>query len=210
VVLGIQVVSQQQKKQSEESGRDVSTSRDKISTVKEYTAAYAACMVNASGEVKRRLEKAESELREKGFSESELQSIQGSVKKSVRTDLSKTIKEAFLRKMLAKGKNLDAISASKNLNDALAMGEGTRGVASGSFDGLKGLAKEQLEAARSEAKDFVLEELELKLIEKILSGQTKELDDHIKDLVILAMKLGVDMSQFMVNWKKKKVDLGFR
>lgn len=199
-------IQSQQKKGSQESNENSVSAR--TSTAKDYAAAYASLIVNGSPDIRRKIDRTENELRERGFSDGEISEIQGSVKRSVRVDLSKSIKEAFLRKLLTKGKNLDAIMASKNLKDALTMGENAKGVASKSFDGLKGLADEELAAARSEAKDFVLEELEVKLMEKILSGQTKELDNHIRDLVGLAMKLGIDMNQFVLNWKKKKIDLG--
>lgn len=200
------IQSQQQKKNSDDSMSEQINS--KTSSVKDYAASYANLIVNGSPDIKRKIDRTESELREKGFSDSEISEIQGSVKRSVRTDLSKSIKDAFLRRLMTKGKNIDSIMAAKNLRDALTMGENTRGVASKSFDGMKGLAEDQLKDARSEAKDFVLESLEVKLMEKILSGQTKELDSHIKDLVGLAIKLGVDMPAFVINWKKKKIDLG--
>jgi hypothetical protein len=201
------VTQSQMRNDAGDTGKDTSTSRDKVSIAKEYTAVYASCVVNASPEIKRRLERSEDELRQRGFSESDISSIKSGVKKSIRTDLSKAVKDAFLKKLLIKGKNLDAIMAAKNVNDALGQAAGTS-VESAAFDGLKGLAKEQAEEARAEAKDFILEDLEIKLMEKILSGQTKELDSEIKNLVVLAMKLGIDMVSFMVKWKKKKVDLG--
>ncbi len=202
------VKTQQQKKNSEEAGKDLSASRETISIAKEYTAAYATCIVNASGEIKRKMERAEAELRQRGLSEKEIRSIQGSVKKSVRTDLSKAIKQAFLKKILTKGKSIETVIAAKNINDTLTLAASSKGAGSASFDGMRGLARMIAKEARAEAKGLVLERLELKLIEKILSGQTKELDNEVKSLVVLAIKLGVNMPQFITGWKKKKIDLG--
>jgi hypothetical protein len=202
----VQTHQQQNKKGQQESGKDLSTSRETISVVKEYTAAYANCVVNASGEMKRKMERSESELRKRGLSEKDIRRIKGGVKKSVRNDLAKVIKQAFLKKMLIKGKSMESVAAAKGINDALSLAGSSKGA--GSFDGMRGLAKEMAQQARAEAKGLILEKLEIQLMEKILSGQTKALEESIKSLVVLGMKLGVNMPLFIKKWKEKKIDLG--
>jgi|GEM_PF-1235761 len=202
------VTKDQPKKGAEKEGKDLSTSRETVSTVKEYTASYASVLINAGGEIKRKMERLEEELREKGMGEKDIKALKGKVKKSVSADLAKVIKESYLRSMLAKGRSIERVMASKNLNDALNIAEQSEGVTSSYEEGSKGLAKELAKQAKAEAKDFILEEIEVKLMEKILSGQTKELESELKHLVGLAFKLGVNMGQFMTRWKEKKVNLG--
>jgi len=201
-------IQKQQQNKNKKSGKDLSGSRETVSTVKEYVASYASSIVNAAGEVKRKMERLEDELRDKGLSDKEIKSIKGGVRKSVASDLSKMVKDAFLRKMLGGGKGIERVMASKNLNDALKLASSAEDSGPSHVGGFKGLASALFKEARSEAKDFVLEELEGKVMEKILRGQTRELDSQIKALIGLAVKLGVNMPAFMTRWKKKKMDLG--
>lgn len=201
-------VQNQQKKETEKSGKDPSSSGETVSVVKDYSAAYASLIVNAAPDLKKKLDKLEDELKDKGLKDSQIGSIKDGVKRSIRDDLAKSIKEAFIQQMLVKSKSVDDISASKRLHESLRSSVKNESVFGGAVDGLAGAQSGLLEEAQSEAKDFVLDELESKLLEKILGEQKKGLENELKSLTMLAVKLGVDMEKFLDNWREKKVHLG--
>jgi hypothetical protein len=204
----IRTVGRDREKETEKDGKDQSSSRKTLTAVKEYTATYAAAVVNSSNELRKKMGKLEDDMKENGISLKDIRAIQGRVNKSIANDLSRVVKDSFLRSILSKNKSIEGVMAQKNLSDALNLAAQNDSISSANEDGIKGYSRSLAKQARDEAKDFVLEEMEVKLMQKILSGDTKQLDNDIRTLVGIAIKVGVNMSQFVNQWKQKKIDLG--
>lgn len=180
--------------------------------VKEYSGAYAQYVVSGSGELKKKIDQLENQIRSKGIGEKELLSLKQSVATSVRTAVAAQIKEGLLKRMLSDSKSLDWVVHSREINNLLFNVENNPRLGRFNFGGhrgnLQGAVNEEAEKARGEIREFVAEGLERGMVAKHLGEGAAE--KEIRQLIKLGEKFGFDFGQFIASWEEKKVGLGFQ
>lgn len=199
---------QQQKNDSRQ--KSVLADREVQGAVREYASLYSQYTVSHSPEVRKKLEKLEAELKEKGVTARELNSIKTAASNSIRKELAQQVRDAFMKKILSPEKSVEMVVNEKSLNDILDFSLQT-GVHDD--ESLQELADHVLKDTASAIKDLAREKIEEKLIGKHISadegkkaGQKEE--GELKDLLKLAAKAGLDLNEFTQNWQVKKFDLG--
>ncbi|MCX5750146.1 MAG: hypothetical protein NT099_00490 [Candidatus Saganbacteria bacterium] len=206
---------QQNKQKQEQEGQSLAADKETAALAKDYTATYAQYVVNGATELKRKLEDLELKLTEKGVSPKNILSFQLGVKTSMRREIAKQLRDAYLDKFLTPEKTMDQIMRTRNVDSLLDFVHVNERLGSWYFGGynnsLQGTSDRSGQEALLEIRDFVREEIETGLTKKLLSENPKEiqkLDNDLKDLLKMANKLSVNLNQFSANWQQKKEDLG--
>lgn len=180
--------------------------------IKEYIGAYSQMLVNGGQEAKKKLEKAEAKLQEKGISVKDLQEARAKVATTVRTEIMQQIKHSFLKQVLAKGKSLEGILAKKELSnfiDFAFLNDRIGGYDFGGFDEtLQGATDKVRGETFKELREFVKEELDDKVMKKALGDESKAIEKEIDSLLKLGEKIGFDVKGFVAQIPKMKDDLG--
>jgi len=201
---------QKENQQKEQNARDNSllSDRDVQKSVKEYASLYAQYTVSHSPEIKKKLDKLENELREKGLTPKDFISIKTAASNSIRKELALQVKDAFLKKILSPEKSVEMVVNEKGLNSILdfALLQEVH-----DNDSLQTVANDVIQDTAEDLKDFSRAKMEEKLMRKHLTADGKEekgLKGELKELVKLAGRVGVDLNQFVNDWQGKKFDLG--
>lgn len=185
--------------------RDSSSARE---SVQQYSAALAQFAVNASPETREKLEDAQKRLKERGFSEKEIISIERAAKRSYRADYVSDLKDSFTQHMFSPKNSFQFIVTGKNLNNAF--DEAIKGEKLSGISGDRQVVQEELsritKASHEEIKDFVRDAVESKLMERHISEKNNR--NEVKKLVELGQKVGFNFDNFLKTWEKKKFDLG--
>lgn len=178
---------------------------------KEYIEAYGKFLVSGSTEMKKKIEKLESELRSKGFSNKELTALKTNIKNSMRGEILSQIKESFINRIFVEKENSMAyVAADRGIDELLNLATENHRLGGEDFGGFKaGLEnalREMVEETKGEVREHVREEVTQKFIEAALN---KKVDEHgLKSLVALGNKVGFDEEAFLKDWQKRQDDLG--
>ncbi len=177
-------------------------------SVREYASLCAQYTVSHSPEIKKRLDRLETELRQKGLTNKDFISIKTAASNSIRKELAQQVKDAFLKKVLTQEKSVEMVVRDKNLNDILDFA-----LLRGGHDNesLQMLADDVMADTAGELKDFAREKIEERLVRQHLSADEKadkQTKNELKDLLKLANKVGLDLNQFTDDWQIKQFDLG--
>jgi hypothetical protein len=177
-------------------------------SVREYASLYAQFTVSHSPEIRKKLDRLETELRQKGLTNKDFISIKTAASNSIRKELAQQVKDAFLKKVLTPEKSVEMVVQDKNLNDILDFAL-LRGLHDN--ESLQMLADDVMVDTAEELKDFAREKIEERLVRQHLSTDEKgdkQTTNELKDLLKLAAKVGLDLNQFTDDWQVKQFDLG--
>ena len=185
--------------------RDAAGARE---AVQQYTAAFAQYAVTNSPEARERMEDAHKRLKERGFSEKEIISIERATKNSFKADYAEGIKDSYVQHLFSPKNSFQFVVTTKTLNNAF-----DEAVKNGKLSGIsddREVVQEQFsrikEASHEEVKDFVRDAVESKLMERHISLRNNR--NEVKQLVDLGQKVGFNFSNFLKTWEQKKFDLG--
>jgi len=194
-------------------GNNLST--EQKSLLQQYAVLYSEYMVSeqrdgkTSRKVSEKLEKLINQLKNSGVSEEKIFSVQKQVRLAVRSEIATKIKESFLSRDLAGGKiqSLMASASAESLINSVFFNKKLGGWNFGSYkNSLQGAVDEANAETSDELSKFALEEIEEKLIGKLVR-KDKSTDD-LKELIELSIKSGVDLSKWADEvWNKRKEDL---
>jgi len=194
-------------------GNNLST--EQKSLLQQYAMLYSEYMVSeqrdgkTSRKVSEKLEKLISQLKNSGVSEEKIFSVQKQVRLAVRSEIATKIKESFLSRDLAGGKiqSLMASASADSLVSSVFFNKKLGGWNFGAYkNNLQGTVDEANAETADELSKFALEEIEGKLIGKLVR-KDKSTDD-LKELIELSIKSGVDLSKWADEvWNKRKTDL---
>lgn len=185
----------------------------KATTVKEYIGAYSQMLVNGGAQTKKKLEQIENELlNDRGVSLKDLQSAKVNVANSVRSEVLKQIKQAYINQLLSGKKSLAGILAKQELNgfiDYAFMNDKLGGYDFGGMDGhLQGAVDKVKEDSHRDLRDFLDDALSKEVVKKSLGKDGKAVEKEIADLLKLGQKVGFDVNDFVKKIPKMKDDLG--
>ncbi|MEA3493211.1 MAG: hypothetical protein U9R38_02365 [Candidatus Margulisiibacteriota bacterium] len=185
----------------------------KATTVKDYIGAYSQMLVNGGAQTKKKLEQIENELlNDRGVSLKDLQSTKASVANSVRSEVLKQIKQAYINHLLSGTKSLAGILAKKELNgfiDYAFMNDNLGGYDFGGMDGhLQGAVDRVKEDSHRDMRDFLDDAISKEVVKKSLGKDGKAVEKEISELIKLGSKVGFDVGDFVKKIPKMKDDLG--
>ncbi|MFH1361978.1 MAG: hypothetical protein ABIH69_04925 [bacterium] len=181
--------------------------------IKEYIGAYSQLLVNGGNEVKKKLENIESQLLDDhGISLKDLQDVKGKVAHSLRTDVLKQIKNAYLKQVLSSGKSLEGLMAKREVAsfiDYAFMNDALGGFDFGGLEGnLQGAVDKVKAETGQELKEFVEDALTHEVMKKAMGDETGEVEKEIESLLKLGQKVGFDIEGFVAKIPQMKDDLG--
>jgi hypothetical protein len=193
---------------------------DQRAAVREYIGAYSQCLVSGGAEAKKKAENLEHRLvTEEHVAVKDLQLIKGRVASSVRSEVLKQVKNAYLKNVLAKGKSLESVISKKelaNFVDYAFYNERLGGYDFGGRDGnLQSAVDEQIAQTHEELRDFIKDDIKHQMVRKAVGktsstskGKVKEQDGDLDSLLKLGDKVGLDLQSVLNNLPQMKDDLG--
>ncbi len=178
--------------------------------VQQYISATLEYLLDPKGSKTDKLKKIEIELKAKGVSDEKIFTISKAVRVAVRADITLKIKETMLFRELSGNKLESTMSdmAVKDVIDNAFFNEKLGGWNFGNYmENLQGATDTAKESATKEMSEFALEELENKMIGKLISKDEETKD--VQQLLDLAKKTTTNVSFWArVIWAQKKEDLG--
>lgn len=182
-------------------------------SIKEYVGLYSQMLVSGGTEVKKKLEQVETRLlKEEGIQLKDLQSLKVRVANSVRSEIMRQIKQAFLKQVLAKGKSLEWLVSKKetqNFIDYAFINDRIGGYDFGGLENhLQGAVDRVQEETYRELREFVKEGLMEKVVEKAMGKEGKEIEKDIEELLKLGQKVGFNVQEFTAKIPKVIDNLG--
>jgi hypothetical protein len=203
----------------QESGADP---HDQKAAIREYIGAYSECLVSGGSDAKKKAENLEHRLvNEVHVSVKDLQSIKGRIASSVRTEVLKQVKNAYLKNVLASGKSLESVVSKKelaNFIDYAFYNDQLGGYDFGGQNGnLQGAVDEQIAQTHEELRDFMKDDIKHQMIRKAVAkspstaakGKIKKEDnDDLDALLKLGNKIGFDLPSVLAKLPQMKDDLG--
>ncbi len=198
-------------KQEKEAKETRQFNKETSEQITKYADTYAQLIVGGTVEFeKRKLEDLKEGLKKKGVSEDKILQVNRKVKGAVRKELMREIKEAFFKKIISPNKTLEWVMNSKNLNDVIVSAKNNKELGGMDFGGvnggLQGTINRAAEETREDLKGIIPELLQVKMIERQVSK--KETGRDVKDLIILAHKMGINLIDVLLNVKAQYHDLG--
>ena len=179
--------------------------------IAEYAEAYSSFVADGGKELKKKLENLEVKLKQSGVSLKDLKSLQTGVKNSMRSEIMRQVKDAYVKRMFSPEKSFEHVINESTLDGTLdyaTLNHKLGGEDFGGYqNGLQGSMDEMMETVQGEVKDFVREELTNKVV-KDADLPAEEMEKNIQDLVKLGVKVGFDFEQFNHEIKDKLYDLG--
>ncbi|MBU0501845.1 MAG: hypothetical protein KJ811_01190 [Candidatus Margulisbacteria bacterium] len=212
--------SQKQKQQNQQSGSQFTEGEEAEAdqqspktTVKEYLSAYSQMLTNGGSEVKKTLEKLETQLlKEEGVSLKDLQGVKVKMANSVRSDVLKQIKGAYIKQVLAGGKSIEGIMAKREVSsfiDYAFMNDALGGFDFGGLDGdLQGAVNKVKAETGEELKEFVEDAISKEVMKKAMGDESAEVEKEIENLLKLGLKVGFDVGKFAAKIPQMKEELG--
>ena len=201
---------EKQKLASQDEGKSIQQGKDATELINKYADTYAQLIVGGTVEFKKKLDELEENLKKKDVSEKKIIGVRRKIKNVVRKELMGEIKEAFLKKILSPKKTLQWVMNSKGLNDVVKFAQNNKelgGLDFGGYNGgLQGTANRAIDEAREELNGIISELLENKMMERQINKE--ETGRDVKDLIVLATKLGINLVQVLINVKAKYHHLG--
>jgi hypothetical protein len=177
-------------------------------TVREYSAVYAQYTVGHTPELKKKLDKLEVELQQKGLTAKDLNSIRNTTSNAVRKELAQQVKDAYFKQILSDPKSVERALSGRQLDDALNLG-----LNAGVHDdeSLQQLVNDTQADMKEELRDFSRQKVEEKMVGKFLAADAqseKPLQQDLKKMVELAASMGVDLKEFSRQWETSKIHMG--
>lgn len=179
-------------------------------TLAEYHQTYVEFLVGSSPESKKKLDQLSSVLEDRGISTKDLKAIQNKAARTVRAEVTKQLRDAYLQKFASKEKSIDFILNHKQLVTTLenAMssfklrGQGLEG----RNENMQATIHEAAIQAKAKVADYVRDEAERYLIKEHLNP--KHDSQELKELLELGFKAGLDLKALAQKIEQQKVDLG--
>jgi hypothetical protein len=182
--------------------------------VRDYVGAYSQMLVNGGSEVKKKLNKMESDLLDKkGVSLKQLNGVKANVANTVREEILKQVKRQYLKQICANPKSLDKILAKKGVQDFIDnafFNHRIGGYDFGNYKGnnLRGAVKEAGGEVNQELQEFIDEKLDEQITRQALGADTGEVEGEIDELLQLGKRIGFDVNNYLKDVLQKKDDLG--
>ena len=179
-------------------------------TLAEYHQTYIEFLVGSSPESKKKLDQLNRVLEDKGISQKDLKAIQSKAARSVRSEVTKQIRDAYLQKFVSKEKSLDFILNHKQLLQTLEKGMSSfklrgQGLA-GRNDNFQNTIIEAISQAKAKVADYVRDEAERLLVQEHLNPKNR--DKELKNLLELGFKAGLNLKALVTKLNQQKIDLG--
>lgn len=196
---------------------------DQRAALREYIGAYSESLVSGGAEVKKKAENLESRLvSEEHVPLKDLQTMKCQIASSVRSEIMKQFKNAYLKNVLAKGQSLESVVSKKemaNFVDFAFFNDRLGGFDFGGQDGnLQGAVNEQMAQTHEQLRDFIKDDIKTQMIRKAISKtpttskdkvrDVKAKEDEVDALLKLGSKIGLDLPSVLNTLPKMKDDLG--
>lgn len=200
-------------KGSQERGGEESDSQ-RQPEVRDYLKSYSQFLVNGGNELKKQVEKQESNLVESGkVKAGELMKFRADIAKSVRQEVMKQVKESFQKELFAQGKIEEMIAHNGVLKaaDWAYLNERIGGKEFGGMNtSLKGSIDEAAGQAKEEINTFMQDELSRAVAKKMIADgdEAAKAEREINELLKVASKCGFDVNNFMQAASKMINDQG--
>ncbi|MBI5700572.1 hypothetical protein HZC34_01840 [Candidatus Saganbacteria bacterium] len=178
--------------------------------VKEYGALYSQFLLTGGSELKKKIEALEKALKEEGVTAKDLLSIQNTVSKSIRQEITSQIKEMYLKRVMSPENSIEFSMNTRGLNNLLDQSFANQKLGGWDFGGhlgnLQNALNEKATEVKEELRSFVKEEIEQKSVQRVLHDNVdpKEFNEILK----LGSKVGFNPHDFLNTWGQKVVDLG--
>lgn len=187
--------------------------RKAVSEVNEYVGAYSQLLVNGGQDAKKKMERIENQLlNDKGISLKDLKGLKVQVANSVRTEIMRQVKQAYLKQVLTTSKTLDGIIAKKEVNNCFDFAFSNDRIGGYDFGGkdenLQGSVDKATKEVRQELKDYVDDALTHEVVKKTMGNEGKGVEKEIDSLLKLGQKIGFDVQSFVAKIPQMKDDLG--
>ncbi len=192
-------------------GKDGQNEAQKITgTLKEYSESFVQLVISGGSDIKKKVDRLESQLKSYGLSENDLLNLRQNILKGIRGQLADNIKEKLMKRFFSKEKSIEWFINDREADQTIKtifFSDKLGGADFGGHKGsLKGTVDQAMQEVKDEAKDFVNEELKARLTGKHLGDQSADKD--IKKLLETGLKAGLDPQEFLKNWKKTSNDIG--
>lgn len=178
--------------------------------VQRYVQSYFAYLMSDDPKIKDRMKKDEQSLRQSGFKDDTIFSLQKQIKTAARADISARIKENLLMRDLA-GNKAESILSQFGVDSKVSWTFNNMKLGGWDFSGVMGdlqtTVNKSMEQNQKEISQFMMQDLEEQMVSKMIKGdkEVSDLNTHISTL----MKMGVNvLSWLSEEWSEKKFDLG--
>ncbi|MFA6170608.1 MAG: hypothetical protein WCW67_02985 [Candidatus Margulisiibacteriota bacterium] len=182
--------------------------------VRDYLKTYSQFLVNGGTELKKQVEKQESNLIEHGkVKAGELMKYRADIAKSVRQEVMKQVKESFQKELFAQGK-IESMIAHNGVLKAADWAYLNERIGGKEFGGmntsLKGSIDEAAGQAKEEINTFMQDELSRAVAKKMIADgdEAAKAEREINELLKVASKCGFDVNNFMQAASKMINDQG--
>ncbi|MFA5034754.1 MAG: hypothetical protein WC500_03125 [Candidatus Margulisiibacteriota bacterium] len=200
-------------KGSQERGGEESDSQ-RQPEVRDYLKSYSQFLVNGGNELKKQVEKQESNLVESGkVKAGELMKFRADIAKSVRQEVMKQVKESFQKELFAQGKIEEMIAHNGVLKaaDWAYLNERIGGKEFGGMNThLGGAVTEAANQTKEEINTYMQDELSRAVAKKMIADgdEAAKAEREINELLKVASKCGFDVNNFMQAASKMINDQG--
>lgn len=179
--------------------------------VEQYAAAYQEYLIDNKPKSLEKLKKMEAALKAKGLNDEQIHTINKEIRNIARADLSMKIKESFVYRELS-GSTIENAMHQSNILGLTDEAFGNQRLGGWNFGGynrsLQGTVNRAGEKAVEEIDRFAQEELESRLMEKIINNN-EDIKD-LKELLDVSQKSSKNFNEWIKSiWPQKKEDLGF-
>ncbi|MBN2058441.1 MAG: hypothetical protein JW782_06580 [Candidatus Saganbacteria bacterium] len=203
----------QQNQEAQEGKTEEASPERTAGDIKEYIGAYSQSLVSGGAETKRKLEQIEDRLlKEDGVSLKDIKSLKVQVANSMRGEIARQVKDAYLKQVLAKSKSMEFLVAKRETQGTLHFAERQANLGGFGFGGYKGGLQGTVNEAKNEVgellRDFVDDALRGEVVKKAVSNEAGQTEKEIAEMLKLGQKVGFDLEQFASNLPKLREDLG--